>query len=108
MAGGFKLQSAATTGNGQEIDMRGEEGSYALSIETSNATVSAGAVTWEEAPYVGYTGTWAEIMGALTPVQASIVTARFTGALNAVRARISTNVTGGATVTVRLLPPGVD
>lgn len=84
-------------------------------VVTSNATVSAGAVTFEHTSWGGDTprgsggvppGTTWELMGsgAVTPVQNDTVAVVFAvGSYHYVRARISTAVTGGATVTVRLV-----
>lgn len=105
MAGGVLLQSAATSGNGNAWNCRGLAGEYSFSIETSNATVSAGAVQLEEAVTPDYTGTWQAIEDAITPVQNSVIVVKKRGAYGAVRARLSTAVTGGASVTVRMQPP---
>lgn len=105
MAGGIKLQDAATTGNGSAVDCKGEGGEYSFSLETSNATVAGGSVQFEEAASPSYAGTWSPIGPAITPVQNGVQTVKVTGAFNAVRARIATNITGGATVTARVQPP---
>lgn len=70
-------------------------------------TISTGVLTIEEAPSVGYTGTWAAIDTVdLTTLTGGAVTAAVhltVGAYRAIRWRISTGVTGtdGAiTVTV--------
>lgn len=106
MAGGALLQSVASSaGNGNEWNCRGISGNYLFTIETSNATVSAGGVTFEEAPSSGYAGTWAPIAAEILPVANSVITVRVTGAFNIVRARISTGVTGGAKVTCRVQTP---
>lgn len=65
-------------------------------------TTSSGVIHLECAPTMGYTGTWSPI----TTVNASDVTGGAvksvfaTGCFNAVRARISTVIGGGGTVTV--------
>lgn len=106
MAGGALLQSvASSTGNGNEWNCRGISGNYTFSLETSDATVSAGGVTFEEAPYSGYTGTWAPLAAEILPVRNSVITLAMTRTLNIVRARISTAVTGGAKVTCRVQTP---
>jgi len=97
----FKLQDAATTAAaGTAIDAGGQAQTHTFYIETSNATVSAGAVTLETARTTTFAGTWAPLTTAITPVQNAVSTFTYTGALLAVRARVSTSVTGGATVTV--------
>ena len=105
MAGGVLLQSAATSGNGNEWNCRGEAGEYSFAIITSDDTVSAGAVQLEEAASSGYTGDWDAIEAAITPVQDSVIMVKKRGSYAYVRARLSTSVTGGATVTVKMQPP---
>lgn len=94
------LQSAATTGNGNERDLEGLFNDLAFYIDWS-AGVSAGVVTLETADAVGYAGTWSTIL-AVTQTGASrqdvVVAPR--APYRAIRARISTNIVGG-TVTVK-------
>jgi len=102
------LQSGATSGAGVAVKLDGEVSRLAFYITTTDTTVSAGAITFEEAPSDTYAGTWAAMVsdsagsGAITPVQASTLVRKFNGPFGAVRARISTNITGGAAVTVDL------
>lgn len=99
-----KLQDAATAaGNGTAVDAGGAGREHVFYIETSNATVSAGAVTLETARTTTFAGTWQPLGAAITPVSNTVILVSYTGALLAVRARISTAVTGGATVTVEYL-----
>jgi hypothetical protein len=107
MAGGVLLQSAAQSGNGNTWDFRGLGGAYNFTVETSDVAVAAGAITLEQAPYVGFAGTWEAITAAITPLRNEIVAYQHVGSLNAVRARISTTV-DGPTVTVRVQPPRVE
>lgn len=95
------LQSAATTGNGTPVQLNGRATDIVVYIEGS-AGVSAGAVTLEEAPTSDYAGTWAPIGSAVTVVASSVLATHISGAYMAIRARLSTNITGG-TVTVRLV-----
>lgn len=105
MAGGVLLQSAATTGNGNEWNCRGIGGLYRLSV-IGAGTITDGAVQWEHAPTSGYTGTWAPLGPPVEPLSTVIQEQTHEGALNFVRARISTTVTGsGGSVTVRMQPP---
>ena len=106
MAGGMKLQDAATTGNGNEVDMRGQSGAYMLTV-VGTGTVSTGAVQWETAPTSGYSGTWSPLGQAITVVSGEVKQQQFTGPLHKVRARLSTSVTGGGSVTVHMQPPRV-
>lgn len=94
------LQSAATTGNGTIVTLNGEVRELTFYITADTGTVSAGVVTLEEAHDAGYAGTWSTIGTTVTPVSGSTIARHATGSFGAVRARISTNVTGGATVTV--------
>jgi hypothetical protein len=95
-----KLQNAATTGNGVELTLNGSGREVTFYIY-GTGTVSAGAVQCEEAHVAGYTGTWATIGTAQTVVSGTVTVVHATGCAGAVRARISTNVTGaGGSVTV--------
>lgn len=107
MAGGVLLQNAATTGNGNEWNCRGVQGAYTLSV-IGAGTISAGEVQWEQAISAGYAGTWSPLGSPITPVDGQVVTQVFEGNPQHVRARISTNIAGGGTVSVRMLPPLVD
>lgn len=94
------LTTATAAGNGTPVDVGGAGRDHTFYIETSNGTVSAGGVTLETARSVDYTGTWQALGLAITPVSNSVIVVTWSGALLAVRARISTAVTGGAAVTV--------
>jgi hypothetical protein len=68
-----------------------------------NGAVSAGAVTLEESHDVNFAGAWTPIGTAVTVIANGVaVPTRFAGTAKAVRARITTTVTGG-TVTVHLV-----
>lgn len=107
------LQAAQTTGNGVAWDMHGNNGHVWVRVEWSK-DVSAGAVVIEGAEATTATGTWEPMAPALSVAQSAAacgVTAplaaacrsRFDfdvpGAMQALRARISTTVSDG-TVTV--------
>lgn len=96
-----KLQSAATTGNGTAVQLNGQGREVTFYIY-GTGTVSAGAVQCEESHDATYTGTWAAIGTAQTVVSNAVVVVHATACAGAVRARVSTNVTGGGTVTVDL------
>lgn len=104
MAGGMKLQSAATSGNGNEVNCRGIGGTYTLTV-IGTGTISAGEVQWEESPIAGYSGTWRALGTAIAPAADTVVAQNYNGPLSNVRARISTNITGGGSVTVRMQTP---
>jgi hypothetical protein len=95
------LQKTATSGNGEAVELNGVRVVTAYVI--GNGAVSAGAVQLEQSHSKDYTGAWAAI-GAATTVVANGVVATSIGpvALKAIRARITTPVTGG-TVTVHVV-----
>jgi hypothetical protein len=97
-----KVQSGATTGNGEELDLRTIGGRRLLALIQGSAGVSAGAVTLEQAIDPGYTGTWEPLGAAVTVVASTTDSLSVDGPFSVVRARISTNVVGG-TVTVVLV-----
>lgn len=94
-----KLQSGATTGNGAAADVNGVGREHVWYIRATG-TVAGGAVQIEEAHDPAYTGLWSPIGSPVTVADATVKTVRLTGCAKAVRARISTNITGGATVDV--------
>lgn len=101
------LLSGATalnaTGAGA-VNLDGARG-VTIYVETSNNTVSAGVVTIEEASDTGYAGTWSKIED-VTPVQNASIGVHLPDVYAAVRTRISTGVTGGATVSTRIVAGG--
>ncbi len=104
MAGGSLLQSAATsTGNGNEINCLGLDGRHVLTV-VGTGTVSAGGVLWETAHTSGYSGAWRAISAELFPTADTVVSATYEGPLHWVRCRVTTAVTGGGSVTVRMQP----
>lgn len=94
------LHSAATTGNGAVADFKGLCKNLTLYVDGS-AGISAGAVQLETASDPAYAGTWAAIGSPVTVTASTSKIVQQAGVFGAVRARISTNVTGG-TVTVTL------
>ncbi len=102
-----KLHTGGTSAaNGNIVILDGELAQLTVYITTTDTTVSAGAVTCEEAPSGTYTGTWAAMSSdtggsaAITPVAGTTIVRHYTGCFGAVRARISTSITGGAAVDV--------
>ena len=97
--------SAVTSGTGAELAINGAYRNITCYI-SSAGTIAGGAVTLEEAPTTGYSGTWAAI-GSATAVPTSgntVAVIRATqGAYAYVRARISTSVSGGGTATVTII-----
>lgn len=94
------IQSATTTGNGTVLAIPTDITNHIFYITASNATVSAGKVFCETSDDPAFGGTWAAIGSEQTLIQNTKLTVTFQGALAFVRARVSTNVTGGATVSV--------
>jgi hypothetical protein len=97
----FTAQTALNTAG--SIDLRGQAVAATIYIKGSNATVSAGAVTIEEADDPDFSGTWSALGSAITVVQNTQTAVHLTGTYKAVRARISTGVTGGGTVSARIV-----
>ena len=91
------LLSAATTGSGTPIDTLGgtEHNFY---VEWA-ADVTAGVVSLETARFKAYTGTWA-VLDTDTFEAGATNVIHVTGALKAVRARVTTTVAGGAAPSV--------
>lgn len=69
-------------------------------VVVANGTVSAGAVQIEESHDVAYTGTWAAVGTPITAATGTVAVAKANNTAKAVRARISTAVTGGGSVDV--------
>jgi len=100
------LQLAQTVGNGQAYAVPANVRKHIFYVDFS-AGVGAGAVSIETANDPEYTGTWAPLVNDLAtptvnPVTFAVSSQKiytYIGVLAAIRARISTTVTGG-TVTV--------
>lgn len=98
-----QLLSAATTGNGGILLLRGQVARVTVVLESSGTT-SGGAVSIEEAYYdpTGpvYAGTWSVIqsVSASTFTGGAQVVVHVTGSVWAIRTRISSTITGGGTV----------
>lgn len=101
------LLTAATLINtaSTAVDLGGARG-VTVYISGSNATVSAGAVTIEEADDTAYTGTWSAIGSAITVVQNTQTAVHLPDVYKALRTRVSTAVTGGGTVSTRIVAGG--
>jgi len=94
-----RLQTTATAaGNGTPVDVGGAGREHAFYLEGIGA-VSAGGVTIETARSVDYTGTWQALAPEIAIAASTVQVVSYSGALLAVRARVSTAVVGG-TVTV--------
>lgn len=102
MAGGVKLQDAATTGTGNTWNFRGLGGLYEFTVEPSG-TISGGEVTFQAA--LSTSGPWATIAAAVTPATGTLSSVQVQGNYHVVRANITSNITGGGNVTCRVSPP---
>lgn|SRR5262245_60414368 len=100
-----QLHSVATTGNGGLLTVRGEQHNITVVLQ-SNGTTSGGAISIEEAYWDPngpvYGGTWSVIQAvnasSFTGSTQSIV--HVVASCPNVRARISSDITGGGSVTV--------
>jgi acetyl-CoA carboxylase carboxyltransferase component len=93
------LQDAATTGNGTAI-MVPSSFKYHQFLIKGVATISAGKIMLEGADATDYAGTWAALAAEQTIIAGELIV-QVVGVLRAIRARISTNVTGaGGSVSV--------
>lgn len=100
-----RLHDAVTTGNGAIYQPRGQNTTTSIALQ-GTGTTSGGVITIEECyfdPAVtpsGYTGTWS----AITTVNASDITGgkqvvvHVAASIWAVRARISSDITGGGSI----------
>jgi hypothetical protein len=94
----IEIQTAATTGNGIEVDTDHKLDAIVFEIVPS-AGISAGKVVVECAHACGYTGTWSALTSEYTLVASTAKHIVASGPVGCVRARISTDVEGG-TVTI--------
>lgn len=92
--------SAATTGTGRAIPM--QECRQIIWTVEGTGTVTGGTVKIETADSKDYAGTWYEL-DSLSPTSDAALAGTYPAASSGfVRARISSNITGGGTVTVRI------
>jgi len=99
----IKIQDAATTGAGLVIVPAASINYHSILIEESDDTTSAGKIKAESAPEPDFGGTWALEGTEQTLVRFTALQVNFVGARAAIRARISTDVTGGGKATVYYL-----
>lgn len=97
------LQDDATTGNGNAVNLGGVGNPYTFYVEWATDT-TAGVVSIETARYLGYTGTW-DVIETDTVGGGAVHCYTCDYPLKALRARITTTVSGGADpgVTVEVL-----
>ncbi len=96
------LLDAVTTGTGTGHQVNGGK-LMKLFFQANGTTISAGGVTIEEAISDTYTGTWSAIGSEQTISTTTTNVLVFQGPFKAIRARVTTNVTGtgSPSVTVR-------
>jgi hypothetical protein len=98
---GVLLQDAATSGNGVAHDCRGMGREHTFYVRPSAGTISTGKVKIETCHDKDFTGTWAILGSEITLASGVVQIVQVTGCLRAIRARISTTVTGtGGNVSV--------
>jgi len=97
----YKLQDATTTGSGNIVCPPTTFRNHQMLI-TVPAGVTAGAIQPETADDPTYAGTWAPIGGGPVAIPAASSTGliEFTGIYKAIRARITTTVSGGGSPSV--------
>lgn len=98
------LLSAVTTGTGKGISVPITSSNPRFHIRGSG-TISGGTIILEEALDPDYTGTWSNLqtITASTLSGGAEQVVRVIGTIGAVRARISSNITGGGNVSVDLV-----
>lgn len=99
---GFASLSAVTTGTGNSLAVNNcKQVSWFV---THSGTTSGGTVVIEHAPTADYAGTWQELdtISAADLSAGLVGSGTFPGELNFARGRVSSNITGGGTITVYL------
>ena len=91
----YTLQAATTTGNGNIVAIPTSFRNHTIII-TAAAGVTSGAIQIETANDPNDANTWAPLTASpTTVVAASDVLVEYEGHLNFVRARVTTNISGG-------------
>lgn len=102
------LLNAVTTGTGTAVvvpNVTGAAGAHRVTL-TGAGTVTGGTLVIEEAESPTYSGTWSQLYSitfSVTALTNAIQTIHIMGKMNAIRARISANITGGGTVSADLI-----
>ena len=94
----IKIQNAATTGAGTVIVPSPSINYHTIILVTSDTTTSAGKVKAQSAHDPDFSGTWALEGTEQTLIRNTVLQVNFVGARSAIRALISTDITGGATL----------
>lgn len=92
------FSAPVTTGTGTEFQINGGK-LLKVFFQSGGTTISAGAIQIEEAYATGYTGTWSPIGSPQTLATTSTQVLVFEGPFKAIRARVSTTITGTGTPT---------
>lgn len=100
----FTLQDAATTGAGNVVCPPMSFRNHTFTIATPTG-VSAGAIQIESSDDPTYTGTWVAQGSPIVAVASAEVGVSIVGIFTALRARVSTTISGGGapSVTVKYL-----
>lgn len=93
-----QIQDTATTGSGDVVVPAPSIENHTVYLVTSDDTTSAGKVKVESADNPDYAGTWVLEGTEQTLVRNTALAVSFVGARGAIRARVSTDITGGATL----------
>lgn len=91
--------SAVTTGTGKAIPVN--DCRQVTWMVTYSGTTSGGAIVIEHAPTIDYAGTW-QLLDTITAANLSAGSegsGTYPGLLSFVRARITSNITGGGSIT---------
>lgn len=98
------LQNAQTTGNGSAVDVSDSSLGATVYVE-GTGTISGGTVLIEEALTTGYTGTWSlrATVTASGLTGGAVQAVALVGIVSAVRARISSTITGGGSITATVV-----
>lgn len=88
------IAAGSTTGSGVVKASETVERTYHRIYVIGSAGISAGVVTLETAADESYAGTW-DSLGTVTAVASTVDSLQVEGVFGALRARISTNISGG-------------
>ena len=94
LADANRVLDAVTTGSSAALKPQSAS-RYVTMYVVGGAGVGAGAVQLETAHDPAYTGTWAALGTPVTVVANTVAITQAIGSFNAIRARVSTTITGG-------------
>jgi len=95
--------TAVTTGTGTAYAVPPNMDHLNINVQ-GTGTITGGVITLEEAPAPDFTGTWSTIttVNAINVTGGAVQHVHVDGSFNAVRTRVSSNITGGGTVTTEI------